>query len=301
LSIVKQIVERLSGKVSFEDADGGGTIFAVDLPLWDGSAGGEIDIDADPAAPRLLFCEDDHRVSRVVRERLRRDGFAVDFAYSVASALARAEANAYGAILVDLQLPDGDGVGLIVRLRAQPRNRDTPIIVLSGDPEPGRTDVRSSSLNVLHWLPKPISFRPLVEALRLAVAPTLQARHRVLHVDDDADTHAMIAELLRPMVEVISAATVEKALQILARERIDLVILDIAIGEDSGIDLLPNLRDSTGKFLPVLIFSNRIEETGSGTQGSTTFSKMSSRLDNLAAAIRERLSIRTEQQTKEVA
>lgn len=34
LSIVKQIVARLGGTVGFEDADGGGTIFYVDLPAW---------------------------------------------------------------------------------------------------------------------------------------------------------------------------------------------------------------------------------------------------------------------------
>jgi len=34
LSIVRQIVERLGGKVGFRDAPGGGTIFYVVLPCW---------------------------------------------------------------------------------------------------------------------------------------------------------------------------------------------------------------------------------------------------------------------------
>jgi signal transduction histidine kinase len=34
LSIVKQIVERLGGTVRFDDADGGGAIFRVELPAW---------------------------------------------------------------------------------------------------------------------------------------------------------------------------------------------------------------------------------------------------------------------------
>jgi signal transduction histidine kinase len=38
LSIVKQIVERLGGDVSFTDAAGGGTIFQVELPIWEGKA-----------------------------------------------------------------------------------------------------------------------------------------------------------------------------------------------------------------------------------------------------------------------
>jgi hypothetical protein len=38
LYIVKQIVDRLGGKVTFGDADGNGTIFGIDLPIWDGTA-----------------------------------------------------------------------------------------------------------------------------------------------------------------------------------------------------------------------------------------------------------------------
>jgi signal transduction histidine kinase len=38
LSIVKQIVDRLGGEVGFSDAPGGGTVFYVELPVWDGKA-----------------------------------------------------------------------------------------------------------------------------------------------------------------------------------------------------------------------------------------------------------------------
>lgn len=301
LSIVKQIVERLGGTVSFEDAPGGGTVFHVDLPPWDRGAGGEIDVDAAPAAPRVLFCEDNRDVATVVRQRLRRDGFAVDFAHTVATALARAEAARYDAILVDLQLPDGDGIGLIVRLRAQSQNRDTPVIVLSGDLEPGRTDVRTTPLNVLHWLPKPIAFKPLVQMLNDAIAPHQPRRPRVLHIDDDRDALALVAERLRPLADVVSADSAEKALQALADDRIDLVILDIALGEESGIDLLPKLRDPSGNFLPVIIFSNREQETENEVQVARAFSKMNSPIESLVTAVCERLSIITEHPAKETA
>jgi signal transduction histidine kinase len=43
LSIVKQIVERLGGEVGFVDAAGGGTIFHVELPVWNGNADRERD------------------------------------------------------------------------------------------------------------------------------------------------------------------------------------------------------------------------------------------------------------------
>lgn len=51
LSIVKQIVERLGGKVGFNDAPGGGAMFYVELPAWNDTAGGEIDVHAEAISP----------------------------------------------------------------------------------------------------------------------------------------------------------------------------------------------------------------------------------------------------------
>jgi signal transduction histidine kinase len=52
LSIVKQIIDRLGGKVGFADAPGGGTIFHVELPSWQPASGADLNLDARPADPR---------------------------------------------------------------------------------------------------------------------------------------------------------------------------------------------------------------------------------------------------------
>jgi PAS domain S-box-containing protein len=299
LSIVKQIVERLRGKIGFDNAPGGGAVFYVDLPVWDGRAGGEIDLDSPGA--RILFCEDDRAVAAVVRNRLQAAGFAVDFAHTVADALARATATRYAAILVDRALPDGDGVGLIVQLRAQVPNRDLPIIMVSGDPEQGRSDVRSSRLNVLHWLAKPIAFAPLISILKKATAVPPRQRPRILHVDDDYNVLGLVNHELSSIADVISADCVESALQTVASERIDLVVLDIMLGQDSGLDLLPDLRDGSGNVIPVIIFSNHSAEVEHDDQVGFALSKMNSSLESLAEAVRDRLAIVPAQFVREVA
>jgi DNA-binding response OmpR family regulator len=291
LSIVKQIVERLGGTIGFDNASDGGAIFHVDLPAWDGRAGGEIDLDADAAALRILFCEDDRAVAAVVRLRLQPAGFVVDFAHTVAAALTRTQETRYAAIVVDLQLPDGDGVGLIVRLRAQAQNRDVPIIVLSGDPDQGRTDVRSSQLNVLQWLTKPIVFAPLIGSLKVATGQSARRRPRILHVDDDYDVLAMVNQELRPIADVISADSMESARRTLATDRIDLAVIDISLGEDSGLDLLPDLRSSLGSAIPVIIFSTHAASMPSDEQVHATLSKMNSSLESLGTAVRDRLAL----------
>jgi PAS domain S-box-containing protein len=291
LSIVKQIVERLGGKIGFEDALGGGAIFYVELPAWDDRAGGEIDLDSDATGARVLFCEDDREASIIVREQLRQAGFAVDFAHTFAAALARTDATRYAAILVDLQLPDGDGVGLIVRLRAQAHYRDVPIIVIAGDPDQGRSDVRSSRLNVLRWFSKPIDLETLTQTLRIATASPSRERRRILHIDDDYDVLALVNHELRSIADMVSADGVESARRTLATDRIDLAVLDISLGEDSGLDLLPDLRGSLGGPIPVIVFSTHGAGTPCDEQVYVALSKTDSSLESLAAAVRDRLAL----------
>jgi len=47
---------NLLSKVGFEDAPGGGAILYLDLPVWDDTVGGEIDMAAVASPSRVLFC-----------------------------------------------------------------------------------------------------------------------------------------------------------------------------------------------------------------------------------------------------
>lgn len=291
LSIVKQIVERLGGDVGFHDAPGGGTVFFVELPTWDESAGGEIDVDVDASFPRLLLCDDDPAVAKVMRMRLRAAGFAVDFAHTPSTAMMRASASRYAAIIVDLRLRESDGIDLIVGLRGQPHHGETPIVVISGDPARGRDDVRAPRLNILEWLNKPIDFARLTGILLAATSRAPRRRPLVLHVDDDPDVLALVARELGPMADVISADGIEGALHSLSSHQVDLVVLDIALGDSSGLDLLPDLRDRTGNALPVIVFSAHATDASCSDQIDSAVSKLNSPLESLTRAVRDRLAL----------
>ncbi|HEY3890246.1 MAG TPA: ATP-binding protein, partial [Caulobacteraceae bacterium] len=84
LVIAKEIVDRHGGRLWFESEPGRGARFHVDLPLADAPEA----IVGDDSGPRLLVCEDDADVAEVLRQTLRRDGFAVDVVGTVADALA---------------------------------------------------------------------------------------------------------------------------------------------------------------------------------------------------------------------
>jgi signal transduction histidine kinase len=297
LSIAKQIVDRLSGEVGFADAPGGGTIFHVQLPCWDHVANLTIDRDAKPDAVRVLLCEDDLDTALNLREHLRRIGLATDFAYSVSDALASAAATQYRAILVDIHLPDGDGISLIVRLREMPQYRDTSIIVVSADPGRGRDDLRSSKLNVLDWLNKPIDFDRLMRTLAKSVVHDPSRRPRILHVDDDND----VARALSKIADVVTVNSIEAAQRALKAGDFDLAVLDVALAKTASPDLLPELRDSKGNVIPVVVFSAKGADLASDAQEQAMLAKSHSSIDSLVAAVRDRLASRSAGVSREIA
>jgi signal transduction histidine kinase/DNA-binding response OmpR family regulator len=287
LSIVKAIVEQLDGTVGFDDAPGGGTIFHVELPDWQHVP--DTDHDRESNDARILLCEHDPNVAVALCDRLRQAGFATDFAATIGEAVTNAATNAYTAILVDLALPNGDGIGLIQRLRAQPQYLNTPIIVVSADPDRERNDLRSSTLNVLDWLDQPLDIDRLMQVLDRPIIRNASTRPHVLHVDDDPDVLHIVAQALGTSATVVSVESVESAREALAANRFDLVILDIALAAGSGLDLLPELHDSEGEAIPVIVFSGQGANPAFAERVQTALTKSRASIDKLIATLRKRM------------
>lgn len=69
---------------------------------------------------RLLVIEDERRIAELVAEGLRQASFVVDTVATVADAQAALELTSYDAAVLDLGLPDGDGLRLLTRCGANP-------------------------------------------------------------------------------------------------------------------------------------------------------------------------------------
>ena len=187
---------------------------------------------------------------------LEQEGFITDVALTADEAIARVEAGPYAAILVDLQLSEGDGVGLIKQLRARPQIFNTLLVVLSADlKEDGDGQRPSTLLNILDWLDKPIDVDRLVRVLDHAIVRDRSTRPRTLHFDSDRDTLHVVAEALGADAEVMSVDSIDKARRALAANRFDVAVLDVALAMVSGLELLHELHDQEGDAIPVVVFS----------------------------------------------
>jgi DNA-binding response OmpR family regulator len=78
---------------------------------------------------RLLIVEDEARIAEILRSALARAGFAIDAVGLYGEAEAALAANPYDAVILDLGLPDGDGLALLKKVRA--RGNMVPVLVLT--------------------------------------------------------------------------------------------------------------------------------------------------------------------------
>jgi len=130
---------------------------------------------------RLLLIDDDARLTAMVGDYLRQAGHEVDVGGSLQQGRQRLQAGHYDALVLDLMLPDGDGLDLARELRAEARTRRLPLLMLSARGEP-MDRILGLELGADDYLPKPFEPRELlarVKALLRRAAP--ESPDEVLH------------------------------------------------------------------------------------------------------------------------
>jgi two-component system, OmpR family, copper resistance phosphate regulon response regulator CusR len=113
---------------------------------------------------RILVIEDEPRILDFLRLGLEAEGFVVDGAEDGAVGLARALAEPYELVVLDLLLPQLDGLHVLNDLRAQ--RPELPVLVLSARSDLA-TKLRSFELGANDYLSKPFSFDELVARVRV--------------------------------------------------------------------------------------------------------------------------------------
>jgi len=169
LSIAKSLIERMNGSIGFTSDTETGTRFFFNLPEWHDAPSV-----SGPASlfgierPRILVCEHDPDVARLIGLMLNRRGFDVDIAHTTGQGRDHLASESYAAITVDLKLPYEGGCQFIRELRQQPRTANLPVLVLSvaADEDRSSTD---STLGIDGWLTKPIDEKRLGEYLQSAI------------------------------------------------------------------------------------------------------------------------------------
>jgi signal transduction histidine kinase/CheY-like chemotaxis protein/HAMP domain-containing protein len=220
LALTKRIVEAQGGSVGVRSTPGKGSVFHAVLPRQ--APGEPRQALPQPASraggPEILVVEDNAADQKLIVEALSAAGYSVETAETGAQALARLRERTFEAMTLDLLLPDMSGVDLLARLRAEGRNAELPVVVLT------------------------------VVADR---------RGAVLVVDDDLGClRLMEATLGRSGFQTICRQDGEAALQAAAESPPVAVVLDLIMPRIDGFEFLERFRRTeAGRRTPVIVWT----------------------------------------------
>ncbi len=170
LALVKQIVTLHGGRVDVVSAPGEGSTFSIVLP-WTGQDAG-----APAAGPgrtiRVLLAEDNPTNVIAIRDYLEQKGCEVTVAENGAVAVERTAAWAPDVILMDVQMPEMDGLEATRRIRSlpDPARAATPIVAVTALTLDGDRELCLRA-GVNDYLAKPVSLRTLWSTVQELAAP----------------------------------------------------------------------------------------------------------------------------------
>jgi len=137
LAICRQLAGLMGGTITFDSIPGAGSTFTFSVPLTLATAEelppepGQKRVGALPSELRILLAEDNATNQIVVSHALEKAGCDVDIANNGKEAVRFTETRDYDCILMDISMPEMDGLEATARIRATPRNQHTPIIALT--------------------------------------------------------------------------------------------------------------------------------------------------------------------------
>ncbi|MBB1648904.1 MULTISPECIES: response regulator [Delftia] len=204
---------------------------------------------------RILVIEDDLRFADILSELAREMDFECDMANTASDGLAMAAANQPNAIVLDINLPDFSGLGVLDQLKRNPVTRHIPVHVVSV------ADYSQEAMGrgAVGYALKPVKREELVHALQRLEAKFTQDLRRVLVVEDDERQRESVRHLLsRSDVDIVCAGTAAAALDHLRGSTFDCMVMDLNLPDISGYELLQRMTDQDDvSFPPVIVYTGR--------------------------------------------
>jgi CheY-like chemotaxis protein len=221
-------------------------------------------------SPKMLIADDDPAIVRLLADRCVKMGFKVETAANGLQLLIKARRNHPDIIIVDVNMPELDGLSVCSRL-LDPGGKPVEVVVVTGANDP-ETAERCESLGMFYGRKGP-DFLASVEGALAEIYPDLAGkfgaiedidtqvpqRTRVLVVDDDPDVETFLASRLgKHGVETLYAPDATHGYRIACRESPTVIVSDNVMPDGDAQHLLYRLRSNPAtENIPVFVISGK--------------------------------------------
>ncbi|MBL9037477.1 MAG: response regulator [Archangium sp.] len=168
LGICRDFVERHGGHIWAEAPDGGGALFSFTLPLEIEAPSANQRLQRD--TPVVLLVDDDSIFARICSMGLA-GHYRVEVARDGDEALARVSELKPDVIVMDVFMPNRDGLEALRALQANPQTAHIPVVLISAQPEMGE-QLRAVDVGAVDYLTKPFPLGTLLTKVNAALQRT---------------------------------------------------------------------------------------------------------------------------------
>ncbi|MFH1573123.1 MAG: response regulator [Acidobacteriota bacterium] len=247
---------------------------------------------------RLLLVDDEEEFLVSSARALGRRGFEVDVAPNGVTALEKLNQQVYEVVLLDVKMPDLDGVEVFRLIRH--KFPALPVVLLTGHSSL-EDAFQTSKDGVADYLSKPIDMDDLAERLNRAVRKGWDTDEQegddadvagpvnVMIVDDETEFLDSVKTVLaRRNMDVATAESGETALALLKERLVDVMILDVKMPGMDGLDVLRRVKREFPSVQVVLLSGHPSAETAVEgiKQGASEYLQKPPEMDALARTIR---------------
>ena len=221
--------------------------------------------DITPGDRVVLIVENDPAFAKILLGIARDRGFKAVVALDGDDGLTAVSDYRPDAITLDIDLPGGtDGWGVLDRLKHNPETRHIPVHIISG------VERRQQGLKAgaLAYLEKPVSMDTLDDAFgRIATFIDQREKHLLIVEDDDDQRNSMVELIGDEDVTITAVASAGAALEELAKQKFDCMVVDLGLRDMSGFDLLERVKqDPAMQEMPIIIYTGKELTSGEETR-----------------------------------